>query len=144
MVWRTWQRVDLQDMGSLGSWLVAWWHQMIFFSALLPICAGNSPVPGEFPTQRPVTRSFDVFFDLRPNKQLSKQWWGWWFGTPSWSLCNGLSTQPLPEQKSTFSQLGTGEENSEKFKRAGIPSSSTFENACDKLVGNSTDLHAYA
>ena len=56
------------------------------FSALLAICAGNSPVPGEFPAQRPVTRSFDVFFDLRPNKQLSKQWWGWWFETPSWSL----------------------------------------------------------
>ena len=36
------------------------------FSALLAICAGNSPVTGEFPTQRPVTRSFDVFFDLRP------------------------------------------------------------------------------
>ena len=35
------------------------------FSALLAICAGNSPVPGEFPAQRPVTRSFHVFFDLR-------------------------------------------------------------------------------
>ena len=35
------------------------------FSALLAICAGNSPVPGEFPAQRPVTRSFDVFLDLR-------------------------------------------------------------------------------
>ena len=35
------------------------------FSMLLAICAGNSPVTGEFPTQRPVTRSFDVFFDLR-------------------------------------------------------------------------------
>ena len=35
------------------------------FSALLAICAGNSPVPGEFLAQRPVTRSFDVFFDLR-------------------------------------------------------------------------------
>ena len=34
------------------------------FSALLAFCAGNSPVTGEFPTQRPVTRSFDVFFDL--------------------------------------------------------------------------------
>ena len=57
-----------------------WWrHQMETFSALLAICAGNSPVPGEFPTQRPVTRSFDVFFDLRLNKRLSKQWWGWWF-----------------------------------------------------------------
>ena len=53
------------------------------FSALLAICAGNSPVPGEFPTQRPVTRSFDVFFDLRLNKRLSKQWWGWWLETLS-------------------------------------------------------------
>ena len=51
------------------------------FSVLLAIYAGNSPVPGEFPAQRPVTRSFDVYFDLRPNKQLSKQSWGWWFDT---------------------------------------------------------------
>ena len=42
-------------------------------SALLAICVGNSPVTGEFPTQRPATRSFDVFFDLRLNKWLSKQ-----------------------------------------------------------------------
>ena len=54
------------------------------FSALLAICAGNSPVPGEFPAQRPVTRSLDVFFDLRLNRrlQLCKQSWGWWFETP--------------------------------------------------------------
>ena len=47
--------------------------------------------PGEFPAQRLVTRSFDVFFDLRPNKRLSKQWWGWWFEPPSSPLrrhCN--------------------------------------------------------
>ena len=43
------------------------------FSALLAICAGNSPVPGGFPSQKPVTRNFDVFFDLRLNKRLSKQ-----------------------------------------------------------------------
>ena len=42
-----------------------------------------SPVTGEFPAQRPVTRSFDVFFDLRLNKRLGKQSWGWWFETPS-------------------------------------------------------------
>ena len=42
------------------------------FYALLAICVGNSPILGEFPTQRPVTRSFDVFFDLRLNKRLSK------------------------------------------------------------------------
>ena len=51
-------------------------------SALLALCAENSPVNGEFPAQRPVTRSFDVFFDLRLNKQLSKQSWGWWFESP--------------------------------------------------------------
>ena len=46
-------------------------HQMETSSALLVICAGNSPVTAEFPAQRPVTRSFDVFFDLRLNKRLS-------------------------------------------------------------------------
>ena len=35
---------------------------------------GEFTGPGEFPTQRPLTRSFDVFFDLRLNKRLSKQW----------------------------------------------------------------------
>ena len=40
------------------------------FSALLDTCAGKSPVPGEFPAQRPVTRSFVVFFDLH----LEKGW----------------------------------------------------------------------
>ena len=42
------------------------------FLALLDLCAGNSPVAGEFLAQRPVTRSFDVFFDLRLNKRLSR------------------------------------------------------------------------
>ena len=51
----------------------AWWrHQMETFFALLAICARNSPVSGEFLAQRPVTRSFDVFFGLRLNKRLSK------------------------------------------------------------------------
>ena len=64
-----------------------WWrHQMETFSALLVLCAGNSPVAGEFPAQRPVTRSFVAFFDLRLNKRLSKQSWGWWFETQSHPL----------------------------------------------------------
>ena len=50
-----------------------------------PLC-GEFTGPGEFPTQRPVTRSFDVFFDLRLNKRLSKHSCGWWFETLSWSL----------------------------------------------------------
>ena len=63
----------------------------IIFRVTGPLC-GEFTGPGEFPTQRPVTRSFDVFFDLRLNKWLSKQPWGWWIETPSWSLwrqCNG-------------------------------------------------------
>ena len=69
----------------MGWWSpMPWWRQQIeTFPALLAICAGNSPVPGEFPAQRPVTQSFDVFFDLRLNKRLSKQSWGWWFETLS-------------------------------------------------------------
>ena len=61
------------------------------FSALLALCAGNSPVTGEFPSQRPVARSFDVCFDLHLKKRLSKQPRRWWFETPSrslWRHCN--------------------------------------------------------
>ena len=69
-----------------------WWrHQMETFSALLVHCVENSPVTGVFPSQRPVTRSFNVFFDLRLNKRLNKQSWGWWLEMPScslWRHCN--------------------------------------------------------
>ena len=61
------------------------------FSALLALCVGNSPVADEFPSQRPVTRSFDVFFDLRLNTRLSKQSRRRWFEAaphPLWRQCN--------------------------------------------------------
>ena len=77
--------------------LRTWWrHQMETFSALLAICAGNSPVTGEFPAHRPVTQSFDVFFDLRLYHQLSKQWRHRWFETPwcsLWCHCNEIFRQ---------------------------------------------------
>ena len=79
----------------------SWWrHQIETFSALLAICAGNSPVTGEYPAQRPVTLSFDVFFVLRLNKRLSKQSWGRWFKTPSrplWRHCNVSLSQASPK-----------------------------------------------
>ena len=80
-------------------WMInTWWrHQIETFSALLALCAGNSPVTGEFPSQRPVTRNFDVFFDRRPNKRFSKQSRPRWFETPScslWHHCNGLFKYP--------------------------------------------------
>ena len=71
---------------------------MEIFSTLLALCVGNSPVTSEFPAQRPVTRSFHVFFDPCQNKRYSKQWWGWWFEMPScplWHCCNVLKYYPL-------------------------------------------------
>ena len=77
-----------------GQQAASWWrHQMETFSALLAICAGNSPVSGEFPSQRPVTRSFEVSLIGALNKRLSKKSWGWWFEPPScslWRHCNAL------------------------------------------------------
>ena len=74
-------------------------------SALLALCAGNSPVTGEFPSQRPVTWGFDVFFDLHLNKSLDKQSWSWWLETPSRSLwrhcnvwCQSVSLQSCCQQ----------------------------------------------
>ena len=77
--------------------LVNWWwrHQMETFSALLAFCVGNSTVTGEFPAQRPVTPSFDVFFDLRLNKRLRKQSRCRWFKTPSRSLWRPCNVFPI-------------------------------------------------
>ena len=83
---------------------IQWAHLLVMmtssngniFRVTGPLC-GEFTGSGKFPTQRPVTRSFDVFFDLRLNKRLSKQPWDWWFETPSWSLwrhCNVNSGGP--------------------------------------------------
>ena len=61
------------------------------FSLLLDLCEGNSLVTGGFLWQRPVTRSFDGFFDLRLNKRLNKQSRRRWFETLSRSLCRHCS-----------------------------------------------------
>ena len=75
-------------------WDLPWWrHQMEAFSALLALCERNPPVPGGSPSQRPVTQSFDVLFDVRLNKRLCKQSRRRWFETPSrslWRHCNAL------------------------------------------------------
>ena len=64
-----------------------WWrHQMEAFFALLDLCEGNPRFTGGFPSQTPVTRSFDVFFDLCLNKRLSKNSRRRWFETPLHSL----------------------------------------------------------
>ena len=89
-------KYQFEAAGSIKTWrsVYKWWrHQMETLSALLAFCAGNSPVNSEFPSQRPVSQSLDVFFNLRLNKRLSKQLSGWWFETPSRSLlchCNAF------------------------------------------------------
>ena len=96
------------------------WHRHTFhimmtssngkISALLAFCVGNSPGTGEFPAQRPVTWSFDVFFDLclnNMNKRLSKDSWGWWFEMPShplWRHCNVIG--PLWRESTGHSSGG--------------------------------------
>ena len=73
----------------------SWWrHQMDTFSALPALCERNPPVTDGFPSQRPGTRSFDVFFDLRLNKRLSKQSKRRWFETPSRSLLHNCNVDP--------------------------------------------------
>ena len=84
MIWHFYSSLRYDLMSTFCWDVCTWWrHQMETFSG-----------PGEFPAQRPVTRSFDVFFDLRLDTRLSKQPWGWWFEILSWSLwrqCNDYS-----------------------------------------------------
>ena len=87
------------------------WFMNMMTSALLAICAGNSPVPGEFHAQRPVTRSFDVFFDLRLNKRLSKQSWCWWFqmlSLPLWRHRNDIKSSDLTGRCNAYSAIYVG------------------------------------
>ena len=68
-------KLQLRASASWTKWYEIIWHDDVIkwkhFPHYSPICAGNSSVTGEFPAQRPVTRSFDVFFDRRLNKRLS-------------------------------------------------------------------------
>ena len=70
--------------------------------ALLCLCALNPPVTGEFPLQRPVTRSFGVFHDLRLNKRLSKQSKHRWFETSSRPLWRHFNDRQHTRFVSTY------------------------------------------
>ena len=101
----SWQWIVTENAPSLHDDVIKCKH----FSALLAICAANSPVTGEFPPQRPVTRSFNVFFALRLNKRLSKQSWGWWFETPSrplWRHYNVFMDSVCPCTRYHITALG--------------------------------------
>ena len=103
-----------QPLLGLLSRYTSWWpHQMETFSTLLALCAGNSLVTGEFPSQRPVTRSFNVFFDLCLNKRLSKHLRDRRIETPSpslWRHCNDVPCHVVKSLKLIW-KLGTGRWN---------------------------------
>ena len=72
--------------------VIKWKH----FPRYWPFVRGIHRGPVNSPHKWPVTRNFDVFLNLRLNKRLSKQSWGWWFETlsrPLWRHCNDHYTQ---------------------------------------------------
>ena len=69
--WSLVLRVQLTKKSAMIQVTTWWHHQIETFSALLALCARNSPFTGEFPSQRAVTRSFDVFFDLHLNGSVN-------------------------------------------------------------------------
>ena len=96
----------LQESNFLIGWkydhddVIKWKH----FPRYWPFVRGMHRSPVNSPAQRPLTRIFDVFFDLRPNKRLSKQSWGWWFETTSrslWQHCNVFSFLSTLESSDT-------------------------------------------
>ena len=97
----SWSQTDIHHIVR-NRVISSWCHQMETFSALLALCARNSPVSGEFPSKRTVMHSFDGFFYLRLNKWLSKQLRRRWFEVPSCSLwyhCNeSTSDDGFPSQ----------------------------------------------
>ena len=102
---------------------------------------GEFTGPGEFPAQRPVTRSFDVFFDLHPNKLLSKQWRGWWFETSSrslWRHCNvwWFDILWLPEKLSIREWWAKGLKWPERTTPS-IVTSDKFRDPLPHLIGTS-------
>ena len=94
-VWSLTVEQTVLEINSTASRHTWWRHQMETCSALLALCVGNSPVTGEFPSQRPVTRGFDVFFYLGLNKRLSKHSQSRRFVTPPGSLWRHCSGQHL-------------------------------------------------
>ena len=100
--------IEMQHIWWRHDDVIKWKH----FSALLALCEGNPLVTDEFPSQRPLTRSFDVFFDLRLNKRLSKHSRRRWFETPSRSLwrhcigvCRSWESMPFSFQNSKCHEL---------------------------------------
>ena len=121
------------NQASISSSLSWWRHQMETFSALLAICAGNSPVHGEFPAQRPVTRSFDVFLNLRLNKRLRKQSWGWWVETLSRPFLRHCNDVKMPNSTSSHARSPTVSGHVTTLKQEGYHINSFCITGCTEV-----------
>ena len=80
-------------------------NQMEIFSASLVLCEGSSPVTGEFPPQRPVTRSFDVFFDLRLHNGWASHRDAGYLRRHRIHHCNDLSRSQPPMTQTCFTDI---------------------------------------
>ena len=99
--------LNLTKLKEISCDVTKWKH----FPRYWPFVRGIHSSPVNFSTQRPVTRSFDVFFDLRLNIRLSKQSWGWWFQTlshPLWRQYNVMMEKHMPctNNDGDWTQLG--------------------------------------
>ena len=64
------KRLNVRSLETTASFMTSWWrHQMETVSMLLDLYAGNSPAIGEFPSQRPVMRSFDIWINSLGNNR---------------------------------------------------------------------------
>ena len=100
---RCWLWHDRDKMWTWWSW---WRHELKTFSVVLALFKRYSPVTGEFPSHRPVTWSFDISFDLRLNKRLSKPSRRWWFETSLWLHCNDANADSVIESLSSATIWG--------------------------------------
>ena len=81
----------LTRQGLIAKYDMTMWSNGNIFRVIDPLCEGNPLVYDGFPSHRPVTRSLDIFFEMR----LIKQSRSWWFATPSrslWRHCNGVAS----------------------------------------------------
>ena len=108
------------------------------FSALLALCVGNSPVTGEPPSQRPVTRSLDIFFDMCLSKRLGKRTRRWWFETPSrslWRHCNVCGLFGTPSEGGPIWHVSVVMGN--KLNYGMLPQPQVNQRVCQGTSGNS-------
>ena len=106
-VYSHWFTAKLKRSKLRHDWVVishTWWrHQMVTFSALLAFCEGNSPVTGEYPSQRSRFGIFDFFFGLCLNKRLNEHSEHQWFETssqPIWRHCSDIYGMYTSTEKS--------------------------------------------